>query len=261
MISVSICTYHTDIQELDRCLQSLASPIVKRITLIDNGQEERLRIYARKHRVDYIPLPNPGFGAAHNADMMHTTEPYHLVLNADVFFRPETLDELITVMERNPEIVQIQPKVLLSDGTPQYSSRLLPSPFILIGRRFFPQLIKKANRRYMLLDKNLDEPMAVPYQTGCFMLLRTSAVQAIGGFDERFFMYPEDIDLSRRMHSTGVVLYYPAISITHAHAAASYTSGSMLRIHICNMLRYFAKWAFSSGRSRINRTLRPYRLK
>ncbi|MDE5901530.1 MAG: glycosyltransferase [Muribaculaceae bacterium] len=258
MISISICTYHTDTLELDRCLQSLTSPRVRRITIIDNGQEQRLKTFARERNLDYIPLPNPGFGAAHNADMMRTSEPYHLVLNADVFFQPEILDELTDIMERNPEIVQIQPRVLLSDGTPQYSSRLLPSPLILMGRRFFPGLIRKANRRYMLMDRNLDQPMAVPYQTGCFMLLRTADAQAIGGFDERFFMYPEDIDLSRRMHSRGIILYYPAVSITHAHAAASYSSGRMLRIHICNMLKYFAKWAFSPGRRRINKTIRPY---
>lgn len=261
MISVSICTYHTDTDELDRCLQSLSSPAVSRITLIDNGQEERLRRYAAERGLGYKALPNPGFGAAHNADMLHTDQPYHLVLNADVFFSPEVIDTLLGVMERNPEVVQLQPKVLLSDGTPQYSSRLLPSPYILIGRRFLPSLIKRANRRYLLMDRDLDSPMAVPYQTGCFMLLRTVAVKAIGGFDERFFMYPEDIDLSRRMHSQGVVLYYPDAVITHAHAAASYSSGRMLRIHMSNMLRYFAKWAFHTGRRTINKTLRPYAVK
>lgn len=261
MISVSICTFHTSTLELDRCIDSLTAPEVSRIVIADNGSEDRLRLYAASRGVEYIALPNRGFGAANNAVLLNSTEPFHLVLNADVHFNPEVLTELIGVMQRNPDVVQLQPRVLLADGTPQFASRRLPSPFILFGRRFLPNSIyAKANDHYLLKDCDLTSPLRVPYQTGCFLLLRVDTARKIGGFDERFFLYPEDIDLSRRMWREGTVLYYPHASITHSHAAASYSSGRMMRIHITNMIRYFAKWALKGHifeRTHINRQVTP----
>ena len=242
MISVSICTYKTDTAELDKCLESLRSPLVSRVTIVDNASEERMRQYARERGICYIPLDNPGYGTAHNTVLLNTDCKYHLVLNADVYFEPDVLAELVDIMERNPDVNQIQPKVLNADGTPQYASRRLPTPFILFGRRFLPRIAEKYNYRYLLKDKDLNHPLKVPYQTGCFMLMRSASAKEAGGFDRRFFMYPEDIDLSRRMALAGMVVYYPGCSIIHNHAADSYKSARMTRIHIVNMLRYFAKW-------------------
>lgn len=260
MISVSICTYHTATDELDRCLDSLTSPVVDSITIVDNGNERRIADYAKSKNINYIPLNNPGYGAAHNRALLSTASRYHLVVNSDVSFEPALLDHLAAVMDANPEVTQLQPRVLLADGTDQYASRRLPSPWILIGRRFFPRLIERANRRYLLQDMDLTQPLRVPYQTGCFMLVRTADAVAIGGFDERFFMYPEDIDLSRRLNRRGPVVYYPGRTIIHAHAADSYRSRRMLKIHVVNMTRYFLKWAFENRR-RDNATIAPYPLR
>ncbi len=252
MISVSIVTYHSETSELDACLASLGNPLVKKITIVDNGQEERLRKYCLgKPGVDYISLPNPGFGAAHNRALLSSDQPYHIILNSDVRFNPDILTKLADCMQRNPDVAQLQPKIYKADGSLQYGSRRLPSPWMLIGRRFLPEWIMKySNRRYLLMDKDLDSPLNVPYQVGCFMMIRTAAAKAIGGFDERFFMYPEDIDLSRRLRQNHIVLYYPAVSIIHAHAAASYRNLRMLRIHADNMIRYFRKWGVWSDRQR-----------
>ena len=90
------------------------------------------------------------------------------------------------------------------------------------------------------------------------MMLRMKALCDIGGFDERFFMYPEDIDLTRRIHQQYRTMYVPFVTVVHHHRAASYKSPRMLRIHIVNMIRYFNKWGwlFDAERRRINRTLR-----
>lgn len=242
MITVSICTYHTPFSDLDSCLASLTDRAVKKVTIVDNARDQKMEEYARAHGVDYLPSPNLGYGHAHNLAMLHTDAPYHLVLNADVYFSPEVIPQMIGVMERNPGVVQLQPKVLNSDGSLQYDSRQIPSFLVLMGRRFFPKLIKGIDERFMLMHMDQNRPISVMYQTGCFMLERTSTVKSIGGFDERFFLYPEDIDLSRRMAEKGVVLYWPGVTIVHNHAAASYTSTKMLWIHMSNLLKYFAKW-------------------
>ena len=99
--------------------------------------------------------------------------------------------------------------------------------------------------------------MNVPYLSGCFMFFRVAALEEVGMFDERFFMYPEDIDITRRMHEQYKTIFYPYASIIHAHAAASKTSSKMLKIHITNMVKYFNKWGWFFDRKRrmINKQL------
>ena len=96
--------------------------------------------------------------------------------------------------------------------------------------------------------------MNIPYLSGCFMLLRTKAVQEARLFDERFFMYPEDIDLTRRIHQNYLTVFFPHVTIIHNHERGSYKSLKMLWIHIINMCRYFNKWGwfFDKERTLVN---------
>ena len=101
-----------------------------------------------------------------------------------------------------------------------------------------------------------DKIMNIPYLSGCFMLLRTKAVQQAKLFDERFFMYPEDMDLTRRIHRNYLTVYFPQATIIHNHEKASYKSLKMLWIHAVNMCRYFNKWGwfFDKERDLFNNT-------
>ena len=99
-----------------------------------------------------------------------------------------------------------------------------------------------------------NKEMEVPYLSGCFMFLRTEALKKAGLFDERFFMYPEDIDLTRRIHMRYKTKYYPKVSIVHAHEKGSYKNISLFYIHLKNMIKYFNKWGwfFDKERKKIN---------
>ena len=143
------------------------------------------------------------------------------------------------------------PRVVNPDGSQQYLAKRLPSPMDVFGRRFLPAcLIARRNRRYELRDRDLSRPINAPYLSGCFMFLRTKSAVEAGLFDERYFMYPEDIDLTRTIHRHYLTLYYPAWTIVHDHAQASYKNKHMLRIHIQNMCRYFNKWGWFFDRER-----------
>ena len=87
------------------------------------------------------------------------------------------------------------------------------------------------------------------------MFLRVSALKSIGIFDERFFMYPEDIDLTRRLASRYDTVFFPDVSVTHLHGSASHKSLKMLLIHAHNMIKYFNKWGwfFDQERNSLNR--------
>lgn len=114
--------------------------------------------------------------------------------------------------------------------------------------------------KYLL--KHLDDTATwdIPYHQGSFMFLRKDALKAAGLFDERFFMYPEDIDLTRRIHRHYRTLYWPGVTITHSHRAASYHSPRMLWIHVTNMIRYFNKWGWlrDEERRRMNDAISRY---
>ena len=82
----------------------------------------------------------------------------------------------------------------------------------LIFKRFLPgRLTRKRLRKFQLQFTGYDKPMNVPYLSGCFMFFRMSALQEIGLFDERFFMYPEDIDITRRIHERYKTIFYPKL--------------------------------------------------
>ena len=102
-----------------------------------------------------------------------------------------------------------------------------------------------------------DKIMDVPYLSGSFMFLRTEALRDVGLFDERFFMYPEDIDLTRRLHAKYRTVFYPDVQVIHNHAQASYKNSKMLLIHIVNTIKYCNKWGwiFDKERREMNRKI------
>ncbi len=259
-MNVSIVTYKTDIEELRTCLDCLKNDIVKTIFVIDNANEDRIRNFCGNYKkAIYIANKNTGYGAAHNIAIKKSiTEnaDYHLVLNSDVSFSPSILNTLVDYMDKNADIAQIQPNIVSADGAPQYTCRLLPTPKDLFFRRFLPKSwIKKNDERYLLKFFDHKKIVNIPYHQGSFMLFRTKCFEEIGLFDERFFMYPEDIDITRRMHKKYKTIFFPTVSVTHNHRAASYKNFRMMMIHAINIARYFNKWGwlFDDERTRINK--------
>lgn len=258
--AASIVTYHTDSDELRRCLASLGGGWIERIFIVDNSRNTQTEQVAKEYaNVIYIPSDNNGYGAGHNIALRQSIQDgfdYHLVINSDIVFEPKKMGEMLEYMEHHGDVGTLQPRILNPDGTPQYTVRMLPTPFDLILRRFLPKfMMKKRRARYELRHLDQSKPSNVPYHQGSFMLLRIEALKEVGLFDERFFMYPEDIDLTRRLHVKYRTIYLPNVEITHDHRAASYKSLRMMRIHIVNMIRYFNKWGwvFDAERRRFNR--------
>jgi GT2 family glycosyltransferase len=89
------------------------------------------------------------------------------------------------------------------------------------------------------------------------MFLRAGALKEIGLFDESFFMYPEDIDLTRRMHARYRTVFYPEVQVIHEHAKGSYLNKKLLYIHMVNMIKYFNKWGwfFDRERQKVNKEI------
>lgn len=255
-VAASIVTYRTDVAELSHAIDSLHLNGVSRITIIDNSPDDSLRRVARDLDVDYIKTEkNLGYGAAHNIALRRSLDDsrlkYHIVMNSDISFDCGTIGRIAEFMDSRPDVGQLIPRIIYPDGRLQYSVRLLPTPADLILRRFLPSWIaRKSRRRYTLADWGHDKEADIPYHQGSFMFFRLDALRQTGLFDERFFMYPEDIDITRRVNERFATLYWPGATIVHDHRAASYKSIKMLTIHIANMIRYFNKWGWFNDPAR-----------
>lgn len=262
IITVSVVLHKTPPALIKSVIDTLRKESVSRIFIVDNSPDDSLRHQIPgDENIEYSHVENKGYGNAHNhairkAEAMGSR--YHLVLNPDVRWEGAILDSLTEVMEQRGDCGLIQPKICNPDKTLQHTCRLLPSPADVIFKRFLPAgWTKKRMDRYLLPDSAYETEFNAVYMQGSFMLFRMDALKDTGLFDERFFMYPEDIDITRRIRKRYAALYYPGISITHDHAASSQKFGKMMWIHIVNMIKYFNKWGwiFDAERKKLNRQL------
>lgn len=261
MLNVSIVTYKNLWSEIEPLIQTLKkSEVIGQIFIIDNSPVPSCDF--NTNDVKYIFTgKNIGYGAAHNIALRKSIQrniPYHLIVNPDISFNISIINELLQFMEENPNIGHVMPKVLYPDGKTQYLCKLLPTPTDLFIRRFLPD--KWTEKRMWIFEmrsSGYSEIMDVPYLSGCFMLLRTEALKQVGLFDERFFLYPEDIDLTRRIGKKFRTVFYPHVTIVHNHKRSSYSSINMMLIHTWNLIKYFNKWGwiFDKKRKRINQEL------
>jgi len=259
-ITASIVVYDNnqdDLSKLLSCLFKIRLPV--RIFVIDNSLVGQYLSLCDGEKIEYIGNPvNLGYGAAHNRAIERSIDisKYHIVLNPDVYFNDGTVEKLFSFMEKNSDVGLVMPRILNPDGSNQYLCKLLPAPSDLLFRRFlpFPKLMEKRNRIYELRFTGYNRVMEVPYLSGCFMFLRTDALNKAGIFDERFFMYFEDTDLSRRIHTHYKTVYYPEAEIYHRYEKGSYKSMKLLRHHVVSAFKYFNKWGwfFDRERNKIN---------
>jgi GT2 family glycosyltransferase len=265
-LNISIVLYHNKEEQIRKAIDSVLNTALNvKLYLVDNSSTDNLRVLEKKdNRIVYIfNNANLGFGKAHNIALKRSIEEnihYHLVLNPDVYFEGGVLEELYNFMENNPDVGLVMPKVIYPDGTLQYLCKLLPTPLDLFGRRFlnfgpFRKIVEKRNEVYELRFTGYDKIMEVPYLSGCFMFIRTEVLKKVGLFDERFFMYLEDTDLSRRVHKVSKTIYYPVVSIYHEYGKGSYKNLKLLKYHLDSAIKYFNKygWLFDKERDEINK--------
>ena len=263
-ITASIVIYRDTlirIQELLGLLQQEAC--IDRWILVDNGSSDEIRDAVPRMGGMYVrPGKNLGFGAGHNLalkELAGVDAPYHLILNPDIVFGEDALSRLANVMDSHFDVGLVMPKILYPDGSHQFLCKLLPAPIDLMLRRFLPgpwkRLAYKRTTLYELRFLDSDAPAYVPSLSGCFMFARRSVLEEVGGFDERFFLYMEDVDLCRRMLGVSRLLYWPGVTVEHVHQMGSYRSRKLLFLHMRSAIQYFNKWGWirDSARKQINR--------
>ena len=215
--------------------------------VVDNasGDGTAERLQEEFSSVTVIQNPeNGGFGYGHNTVLDIIDSEYHAVINPDILIDRDVLTEIVEYMDKNPDIGLVTPKILNADKSDQMLPKRDPVVLALVGRRIFAGLLKKQVAHYQMLDKDLGVATDIEYSTGCFFVIRTDLFKEIGGFDPHFFMYYEDMDISRRARQKARVVYYPGTQVCHIWERDSAKSLKYFVVLVVGMFKYFNKWGW-----------------
>ena len=206
--------------------------------LLAPGPGQRVEVRCRKE--------NGGFGTGHNTVLSLLQSRVHFILNPDIQLTADTLSDLADWMAQHPGVVMARPALTFPDGRPQR----LPLRRCSVRAMVYRQLpcLKfwaKYNERYLMADKDLTKPTEIEFCTGSFSAVDTAVFKAVGGFDEDYFMYVEDADLTQKMRTRGKAYLVPQYTAIHAWHRAAHRSLKPFLWQLRSLLRYFSKWGFA----------------
>lgn len=263
MTTASVVFYNNPEEEVIKVLDSLQNSSVDIVYAVDHSDSPYIKNIADRYsKVTYNLYENLGFGAGHNRALKLAIErdgsDYHAIINPDIYWDGDAIKELSDFMDKNPDCGLVMPKILFPNGDIQYLCKLLPTPLDLFGRRFIPfkQYVDKLNANYEMRWSGYNKIMEIPCLSGCFMFVRSDIIKKTGGFDERFFLYAEDMDFCRRIGDVSKTIYNPNIKVYHTFHRASYRSVKYLQLHMVSIFKYFNKWGwfFDKRRKLKNKT-------
>ena len=252
-LTVVIVSYNTR-KLIRRCLQSLhAFPpgCDYEVRVVDNASRDgsvamlhkefpRAKVLANKHNLGYAAAVNQGVELSHAE--------YVLVLNPDIVLREGSVDRMVQFMDAHPDAGLAGAKLVNTDGSLQHSCRGFYTPATLVMRRtllgrLFPR--HRVIRRHLMLDYDHREARPVDWVIGACMMVRRRAIEDVGGMDERFFLYFEDVDWCFRMSRQGWKVYYvPESEMVHEHRreSAKPRLSRSFWAHLGSLLRFYEKW-------------------
>ena len=197
-------------------------------------------------RVTVLTLSeNVGFGRGHNAVLDRLTSEVHFILNPDIQLTADTLSDLADWMAAHPDAVMARPGLRFPDGRSQSLPLRRCALRPMVYRQLpFLKFWEKYNRAYLMEGEDLSAPVEIEFCTGSFSAVRTAEFKAVGGFDEHYFMYVEDADLTQKMRTTGKAYLVPQYTAIHAWHRAAHRSLKPFLWQTGSLLRYFHKWGF-----------------
>lgn len=238
---------------LDACLQAVSAALGTldaQIIVVDNDTDEakQIKLAASFSKVEWICLnQNIGFARANNLALKKAVGKYILFLNPDTSIRSNVLDDALAYFKKHPQVGAVGVQMLDGDGRFLPESKrdqpsLLGSLFKLTGlASVFPKSAFFNSYALGHLEKNA--VYSVPVLAGAFIMMPTPLIKKLNGFDESFFMYGEDIDLSLRILQQGFENHYLGyLSITHYKGASSKQDPAYLSHFYGSMIIFIKKY-------------------
>jgi len=250
-LSVCIVNWNTR-NDLERAIASVIGSdpgLNPEVIILDNASRDGSAAMVRERfpRVALIESEeNLGFAKGYNAAVQQASGKYLLVLNPDTEVQPNSLKPLIDFLDSHEDAAAVGPRLLNSDGTIQYSCRRFPKPMAAVLRNTVIGRILPRNhytRDYLMADWDHDEPREVDWISGAAICIRAKAWNEVGGFDERFFMYAEDMDWCLRARNAGWKIYYCPDAVVVHHIGRSSDQrpvGMVIQFHR-SMARFYSK--------------------
>jgi len=264
-LSVSVVLHNSSLELLQRALQSLHSSAqvareagcLDRVTiyLVDNASEEAYRLRLEQEAAGWpqseffavlysAQASNRGFGFGHNTVLPLLTSDFHLVLNPDVELEGDTLQAGLSSLLQGNDIALTSPMVSGGNGEQEFLCKRYPSVLVLFLRGFAPRIVRRLFQQ-RLADYDMrdlcsgNQQVNVAIASGCFMLVRTNALRAVSGFNDDFFLYFEDFDLSLRLRKQGRLVFDPAMRIVHHGGYAASKGWLHLKYFINSAVMFF----------------------
>ncbi len=187
---------------------------------------------------------NLGFGSGHNVVLPLINSKYHAVINPDIVLSEDAISTLCDYLEKNEDVVMVTPRLVFENGQEQYTSKRAPTFMALLSRQLPLPFLKKFELYYQMRDKDLTKVQEIDFCTGCFFVMRTDVFKKIGGFDEGYFMYVEDADITRKAKEHGKVMFVPCATVMHKWHRTPNKKLKHFFMQIKSMFRYWKKWGF-----------------
>ncbi len=272
MVTAIVLNYRDGIQTV-RCVQSLLKQTIAdpsdparasklEILIIDNHSSDdsigSIRNRLCRGVACNAPTPvrvletreNIGFGKGYKTGIAQAQGKYILINNPVKILPADGLEKMVAAMERDSSIGIVGPKLVHDDGSVRLSARSFPRlGDVFIKRTPLQAVFKDRMKKYLQLDANHDDQRDVDWLVGGCLLIRHDLLTQLGGFDDRFFLFFEDIDLCRRCWLAGKrVVYFPRVAGTDRKRRFSEMSGFAMpfrnvgRAHISSAVKYFWKW-------------------
>ncbi len=213
---------------LEKCLQSIFNHLDAnnyKIILVDNNSVGDVSKISDKY--ENIKLiknnENIGFAAANNKAIELVDTKYALLINNDIFFTENSLERILELVDKKNEKLIVGVKLLNPDGSIQESAYQFPNIWNTFTESFFLSYMFRKNKTFSKSHLSFSETntiQSIDSVKGAFMFCSTDLLKKIGGFDERFFFYSEDIDLCKRFSEKGgKVYFYSGTSVIHYETA------------------------------------------
>jgi len=249
-VAAVIVDFHAG-QALDDCVESLHANGVTDIVVVENGEEgSTLPSLSGQHVVLVVPRLNLGYGRGVNRGVAAApSRRYLLVSNPDVVVHDGAVAALVDFLDEHPNVAIVGPQIVRPDGTVYPSRRVFPNLWLAGAHALLAPLWpgNPFTRRYHSPRKD----GSVDWVSGAFFLARRDRFEEVGGFDERYFMFAEDMELCWQMRAHGYdVAAAPEALVTHIEGVSrARASREMLIAHHRAAMRF--EWQTASGWRRV----------